>query len=83
MAADVSGLAALSDEGFYEVWLTKGDELVMSCGRFVVDEHGQAKDVWLNGPYRFADYDRWVVVAWTPDAGMSDWLLDGPVAVPA
>ena len=83
MAADVSGLRALPDDGYYEVWLTKGSELAMSCGRFVVDEQGQAKDVWLNGPYRFVDYDRWVVVSWTPNGGTSAVLLDGPVVVPA
>jgi hypothetical protein len=83
MAADVAGLPPLPEGGFYEVWLTEDGELAVSCGRFVVDERGEAKDVWLNGPYKFKHYDRWVVVSWAPDEGTSNVLLDGPVVVPA
>jgi hypothetical protein len=83
MAADVSGLDPLPPGGYYEVWLTKGQELVVSCGRFVVDESGQAKGVWLNGPYSFGEYDRWVVTAHVPGEEKHPWLLDGPVVLPA
>jgi hypothetical protein len=85
MAADVSGLAPLPSGGYYEVWLTKGAELAASCGRFVVDENGEAKGVWLNAPYRLEGFDRWVVTAHAPgeEESKAPWLLDGPVAVPA
>ena len=83
MAADVTGLPALPPGAFYEVWMTKRGELVASCGRFVVDDVGQAKDVWLNAPYEFDGYDRWVVVAVLPGQAPSGWLLDGPVTASA
>ncbi len=79
MAAEVSGLEPLPEGGYYEVWLTKGEELVMSCGRFVVGADGSASNVWLNAPYDFDGFDRWVVVSMQPGEGPSDWLLDGPV----
>jgi hypothetical protein len=83
MAADVRGLPPLPSGGFYEVWMTKRGELDASCGRFVVDERGQAQDVWLNAPYTLRGYDRWVVVAVLPGRAPSAWLLDGPVVAPA
>jgi hypothetical protein len=85
MAADVSGLAPLPQGGYYEVWLTKGKKLAASCGRFVVDENGEATGVWLNAPYKLKGYDRWVVTAHVPgeDGSKAPWLLDGPVVVPA
>jgi hypothetical protein len=83
MSAEVSGLPALAAGGFYEVWMTKGKRLAAPCGRFVVDERGEAHDVWLNAPYKFKEYDRWVVVAVSPNGRQSDWLLDGPVVVPS
>ena len=79
MAADVRGLPPLPSGGFYEVWMTRRGELKASCGRFVVDERGQAQDVWLNAPYALRGYDRWVVVAVLPGREPSAWLLDGPV----
>jgi len=79
MSGDVRGLPPLPDDHYYEVWLTKGDELAEPCGRFLVDEGGRAENVWLNAPYRFSEYDRWVVVEVGPDGSTSDWLLDGPV----
>ena len=42
--------------------MTKDDELASPCGRFVVDAKGRAQDFWLNAPYEFEGYDRWVVV---------------------
>jgi hypothetical protein len=81
--ADVGGLPPLPEGGYYEVWMTKHDELTSACGRFVVDGNGEAHDVWLNAPYQFAGYDRWVVVAVLPGQPPSRWLLDGPVTEPA
>lgn len=83
MAADVTGLPPLPPGGYYEVWLTRGDKLAESCGRFVVGEDGRAKDVWLNAPYKLKGFDRWVVTANLPGQPPSEWLLDGPVVVPA
>ena len=83
MAANVSGLPELPAGGYYEVWLTRGDELAESCGRFVVGADGTAKDVWLNAPYGLTGFDRWVVTAKKPGEPPSERLLDGPVVVPA
>jgi hypothetical protein len=80
MTADVTGLPPLPEGGYYEVWMTKGDTLAAPCGSFAVDQQGQAHRVWLNGPYEFDDYDRWVVVRVLPGQAPSGWLLDGPVA---
>jgi hypothetical protein len=83
MAADVAGLPPLPEGGYYEVWLTRGDTLASPCGRFAVDQQGQAQRVWLNGPYEFDQYDRWVVVRVLPGQAPSGWLLDGPVTAAA
>jgi hypothetical protein len=45
----------------YEVWLTKGGKLAALCGSFVTDDRGQAV-VPMNAPYRFSEFDGWVVV---------------------
>jgi hypothetical protein len=83
MSGDATGLPPLPEDHYYEVWLTKGDELAEPCGRFVVDEDGRAENVWLNAPYQFRGFDRWVVVEVDADGATSDWLLDGPVEAPA
>ena len=83
MAANVSGLPPLPAGAFYEVWLTRGEELAMSCGRFVVGKDGTAADVWLNAPYKLRGYERWVVTAQLPGKPPSEHMLDGPVVVPA
>ena len=83
MAADVSGLPPLPAGAFYEVWLTRGEDLAMSCGRFVVGKDGTAADVWLNAPYKLRGYERWVVIAQLPGKPPSEHMLDGPVVVPA
>lgn len=83
MAASVSGLPELPAGSYYEVWLTRGDELAESCGRFVVSADGTAKNVWLNAPYKLKGFDRWVVTAQKPGEPSSERLLDGPVVVPA
>jgi hypothetical protein len=81
--ADVGGLPPLPNGAFYEVWMTKHAELESSCGRFTVDSNGAAQDVWLNAPYEFEEYDRWVVVAVLPGQPPSRWLLDSPVTSPS
>lgn len=83
MQADASGLEPLPAGGYYEVWLTRGEKLVSSCGRFVVGEDGRAEDFWLNAPYKFRRYERWVVTAHVPGRTETPWLLEGPVVVPA
>jgi hypothetical protein len=45
----------------YELWLTKGGKRQALCGSFLTDEHGFAS-VPMNAPYRFSDFDGWVVV---------------------
>jgi hypothetical protein len=79
MAADVKGLRPLPAGGYYEVGLTQGGKVVATCGRFVVDATGAAHHVWLNAPYDFDKYDRWVVTAHVPGTPASPWVLDGPV----
>lgn len=83
MVAEAYNLPPLPDDGFYEVWLARDGEAVASCGRFRVDENGDATDVWLNAPYGLKGYDRWVVTAQEPGEPPAEWLLDGPVVVPA
>ncbi|MGH2803258.1 MAG: anti-sigma factor domain-containing protein [Thermoleophilaceae bacterium] len=77
----VSGLPALPDGGFYELWLTKGRRLAASCGRFSLSRSRTVR-VRLNAPYRFARFDRWVVVADVPGRE-SAWLLEGPLSAPS
>ena len=79
MAADVSGLPRLPEGGYYEVGLTRGGKVEATCGRFVVAPDGTAHGVWLNAPYEFGHFERWVVTAHVPGKPDSPWLLDGPV----
>ncbi len=79
MAADVTGLRPLPEGGYYEVGLTQHGKVVATCGRFVVDATGAAHRVWLNAPYDFDEYERWVVTAHVPGTTASPPVLDGPV----
>jgi len=45
----------------FELWLTKDGQLAALCGSFFTSADGSAS-VPLNAPYRFTDYDGWVVV---------------------
>ena len=45
----------------FELWLTKKGQLAALCGSFFTSADGSAR-VPLNAPYRFTDYDGWVVV---------------------
>ena len=56
----VRGLAPSRDRSdFYELWLTRGDELADSCGRFLLREG--VTTVVLTVPYALRSYDGWVV----------------------
>ena len=61
MALEVEGLEPPADGGRYELWLTKDGKLAALCGTFLVEEEGSTV-VPLNAPYRFSEFDGWVVV---------------------
>jgi hypothetical protein len=61
MELDVDGLPPPTDGGRYELWLTKAGEPAVLCGSFLTDPAGSAV-VPLNAPYRFSDFDGWIVV---------------------
>lgn len=62
MELEVDGLEPSSDDRPYELWLTRKGELGALCGSFLV-EPGGTTVVPMNAPYRFSDFDGWVVVA--------------------
>ena len=45
----VQGLPTLPKEGYYELWLTRGNREIASCGTFRT--HGSRTEVSLNAPY--------------------------------
>jgi hypothetical protein len=57
----VRGLPELGNGGYYELLLTRNGKPTASCGTFRV--HKDTTEVRLNAPYRFTDYDGWVVTA--------------------
>jgi len=61
MRMDVAGLAPRSGRRPFELWLTRNGRLAALCGSFVTNTGGTA-NVPLNAPYRFDEYDGWVVV---------------------
>lgn len=61
MELTVTGLPPSSSGRPYELWLTRGGRLEALCGGFLTDEDGAAS-VPLNAPYRFDDFDGWVIV---------------------
>jgi hypothetical protein len=61
MEVEVRGLAQPPSGRPYELWLTHDGKLAALCGTFRTNEHGEAS-VPMNAPYRFAEYDGWVVV---------------------
>lgn len=62
MELEVEGLEPSSDLKPFELWLTKKGELAALCGSFLAEADGTTV-VPLNAPYRFSDFDGWVVVA--------------------
>jgi hypothetical protein len=61
MELEVDGLAPSRTGRPFELWLTRAGELKALCGAFLTDESGRAT-VPMNAPYRFPEYDGWVVV---------------------
>jgi hypothetical protein len=61
MELKVHDLAPSAHGQPFELWLTRGGELKALCGAFLTDESGAAT-VPMNAPYRFSEYDGWVVV---------------------
>lgn len=61
MELAVSGLPAAPSGRPFELWLTRGGELAALCGGFLTNESGAAS-VPLNAPYRFDEFDGWVIV---------------------
>ena len=61
MELEVEGLAPPANGGLYQLWLTKGGELAALCGSFLVETDG-ATVVPMNAPWRFDEFDGWVVV---------------------
>ena len=62
MELEVEGLAPPASGGLYQLWLTKNGELAALCGSFLV-ETGGTTVVPMNAPWRFSEFDDWVVVA--------------------
>ena len=61
MELTVRGLPPASGGRTFELWLTRGGQLAALCGGFLTDAEGSAV-VPLNAPYRFDEFDGWVVV---------------------
>ncbi|HYI75320.1 MAG TPA: hypothetical protein VEW90_08610 [Gaiellaceae bacterium] len=61
MELEVSGLSPAASGRRFELWLTRGGELGALCGSFLTNERGNAS-VPLNAPYRFSEFDGWVIV---------------------
>jgi hypothetical protein len=70
MKVTVEGLQRPAGGGPFELWLTRDGEREGLCGSFLTDESGHAV-VPMNAPYRFDEYDGWVVV----EAGSDTPLL--------
>lgn len=61
MELTVEGLPPTESGRPFELWLTRGGKLSALCGGFLTNDDGAAV-VPLNAPYRFDDFDGWVVV---------------------
>jgi hypothetical protein len=61
MEMTVNGLPPAENGRPYELWLTKDGRLAALCGSFRTDANGWAR-VPMNAPYKFTDFDGWVVV---------------------
>ena len=61
----VQGLPPLPKQGYYELWLTRGNREIASCGTFRT--HGNRTEVSLNAPYLIprGEHPGWIVVAHT------------------
>jgi hypothetical protein len=61
MELTVRGLSPAANGRAFELWLTRDGKLEALCGSFLTAADGSAV-VPLNAPYRFDEYDGWVVV---------------------
>lgn len=61
MELTVAGLPPSASGRPFELWLTRDGELAALCGGFFTNADGWAT-VPMNAPYRFDDFDGWVVV---------------------
>lgn len=57
----VEGLAPAAGGRPFELWLTRDGELAALCGSFLTSPDGSAV-VPMNAPYRFDEFDDWIVV---------------------
>ena len=55
------GARAAASGELYQLWLTKDGELAALCGSFLVETEGTTV-VPMNAPWRFDEFDGWVVV---------------------
>jgi hypothetical protein len=61
MRMTVAGLPPSASGRHYELWLTRNGKREALCGSFLTSASGSTV-VPMNAPYRFAEYDGWVVV---------------------
>ena len=61
MELTVAGLPPSASGRPFELWLTRNGALAALCGGFFTNADGWAT-VPMNAPYRFDDFDGWVVV---------------------
>ena len=61
MELTVAGLTPSAGGLRFQLWLTRKGEREALCGAFVTSADGSAV-VPMNAPYRFDEYDGWVVV---------------------
>jgi hypothetical protein len=61
MELTVAGLPPAQSGRPFELWLTRDGRLAALCGGFLTSSEGTAS-VPLNAPYRFDEFDGWVVV---------------------
>jgi Anti-sigma-K factor rskA, C-terminal len=61
MELTVSGLPPAASGRPFELWLTRAGQPAALCGAFLTGPTGSAV-VPMNAPYRFDDFDGWVIV---------------------
>ncbi len=62
----VRGLRQIPGRGYYELYLTKGHRLILSCGTFDVAAATKTTEVRLSVPYRLKKGLGWVVTSEKP-----------------
>jgi hypothetical protein len=61
MELEVEGLRPAASGERYQLWLTKDGKLAALCGSFLAEPDGTTV-VPMNAPWRFSEFDGWVVV---------------------